>query len=127
MTSESITYDNLFSSDYPKKTKPVTVLSGENLPRGRICGKITASGKYRGCNIGLADGAEVADGVLAGAVDASSADAPGIVYLTGGFNRRQLSVSALPTAADTVTAHEAEMRLRSLFIDDGVSVLGTIV
>ena len=123
--SESFSFDNLFAGDYPKKTKPVTVLSGENVVKGQLMGKITASGKYRACNTGLSDGAEVCDGVMTADVDASAADAPGIVYLTGDFNRNGLTIAQSPSA-DTIAGHEAEMRLRSLFVSDSVSVLGTI-
>ncbi len=118
--------DNLLAGDFPLKTKPVTVLSGETVVRGQVMGKVTSGGKFRGCNVGLSDGAEVAEAVLAEDVDASLADAPGIVYLTGSFNTRQMSVATSPTGSDTVTAHEAELRLRSIFINGSVSVLGTI-
>lgn len=128
MTTEQGTsnFDNLLAGDFPLKTKPVTILSGENVVRGQVMGKQTSGGKFRGCNVGLSDGAEVAEAVLAEDVDASLADAPGIVYLTGEFNVRQMSVASAPTGSDTVEAHEAEMRMRSIFIDDSVSVLGTI-
>lgn len=120
--SETYTHDNLLAGDFPLKTLPVTVLSGESVPRGRVMGKVTASGKYRSCNDALSDGAEVAEAVMAEAVDASSGDAPGIVYLTGDFNERQLTFGG----DDTVSDHYSEMRLRSLFVSGSASVLGTI-
>ena len=118
----SFTHDNLLAGDFPLTTMPVTVLSGESVPRGRVMGKVTASGKYRSCNDALSDGAEVAEAVMAEAVDASAADAPGIVYLTGDFNSNSLSFGG----DDVVADHYAEMRLRSMFIHGSASVLGTI-
>ena len=117
--------DNLYTGNFPLKTKPVTVLSGENVVRGQVMGKVTASGKFRACNVGLSDGAEVAEAIMAGDVDASLADVPGITYLTGSFSSNGMTIAQTPSA-DTLAGHDAEMRLRSLFVEGQVSVLGTI-
>ncbi len=117
--------DNLISGDFPRVTLPVTILSGEDLTRGTVLGKITSGGKYKACNSGHTDGAEVAECVLAGDVDATLGDTPGIAYLTGSFTQGAMAVGALPSV-DTVAAHINEMRLRSLFQTGGVSELGTI-
>lgn len=61
-----------------------TVLSGQNLVAGAVVGKVTASGKYVAFdNAGTDDGRRVAAGVLVSAVDASSADATGLVMVRG--------------------------------------------
>lgn len=119
------TEDNLLSGDFPRVTAPVTVLSGQNVVRGQVMGKITASGKYRACNSGLTDGAEVAEAVMAADVDASLSDLPGIVYLTGEFNSNAMTVAALPSV-DTLSMHVTALRLRGIFTQGQVSVLGTI-
>lgn len=124
--SETFTYDNLFAGDHEKKTKPVTVLSGQSVVKGQLMGRITASGKYRACNSGLVDGAQVCDAIMAFDVDASAADAPGIVYLTGDFNRNALTIATSPAAGDTVAAHEQEARERGIFFSGQVNVLGGI-
>lgn len=124
--SENFNFDNLFSGDYPKKTEPVTILSGQSVVRGQIMGRITASGKYRACNSGLVDGAQICDGIMADAVDASAADTPGIVYLTGEFNANKLTLVKTPTAGDTIAGHKQEARLRGIFFTGFVSVSGSI-
>lgn len=68
---------------------PVTIKSGLDLAKGTVLGRITASGLYGAYNDGNNDGTEVASGVLAYAVDSSSAglnrdvDAP--MYIKGAF------------------------------------------
>ena len=57
----------------------VTVVLGQTLNAGDVVGKITASGKYAIYDDGAADGSEAAAGVLYAAVDASAADAAGVI------------------------------------------------
>jgi len=57
----------------------VTVASGQTLKAGHVVGKITASGKIAEHNPAASDGTEAVYGVLVGAVDASAADAAGVV------------------------------------------------
>jgi len=57
----------------------ITVVSGQNLAAGAVVGKITATGKYAAYNDGAADGTETAAGILFDAVDASAADAEGVI------------------------------------------------
>ena len=121
----SFSHDNLFAGDFPKKTAPVTILTGNNLVKGTLLGKITASGKYVACNSGLSNGAEVPEAVLAGDVDASGGDVPGIGYLTGDFNSNAMTVAVLPSI-DTLSVHTSALRNKSIFITNPVSVLGTI-
>lgn len=62
-----------------RSLEQVVVVSGQNLPANAVVGKVTASGKYAVYANGASDGTEVAAGVLVAAVDASSADAPGVI------------------------------------------------
>ena len=57
----------------------VTVVSGQDLAAGDVVGIVTASGKYAIYNNGAADGTETAAGILFEAVDASAADAAGVI------------------------------------------------
>lgn len=57
----------------------VVIASGENLAAGAVVGKITASGKYVAYNDAGVAGEEVAAGILYEAVDASAADANGVI------------------------------------------------
>jgi hypothetical protein len=57
------------------------VLSGENLEPGAVLGKVTVSGKYKELDPAAVDGSEAAAAILYDAVDASAADAEGVVIL----------------------------------------------
>jgi Bacteriophage lambda head decoration protein D len=59
----------------------VTVLSGETLEAGAVLGKVTASGKYKALDPAAVDGSEAAAGILYDTVDASAADAEGVVVV----------------------------------------------
>ena len=61
----------------------VTLLAGMPYPVGSVLGKITASGKYTLSPATGADGSQVATAVLLYAVDATLADATGIVLVRG--------------------------------------------
>jgi hypothetical protein len=61
----------------------VTLLAGTNYPVGAVLGRITASGKYKLSTAGGSDGAQTAAAVLLYAVDASGADAIGVVVVRG--------------------------------------------
>ena len=61
----------------------VTLLAGMPYPVGSVLGRITASGKYTYASAAGADGAETAIAVLLYAVDATLADATGIVVARG--------------------------------------------
>jgi hypothetical protein len=67
--------------NYTRET--VTLLAGTNYPVGAVLGRITASGKYKLATSGGSDGAQTAAAVLLYAVDASGADAIGIVVVRG--------------------------------------------
>ncbi|MBZ0130597.1 MAG: head decoration protein [Rhodobacteraceae bacterium] len=61
----------------------VTLLLGIPYPVGAVLGRITTSGKYKLATSGGTDGAETAAAVLLYAVDATLADATGIVLVRG--------------------------------------------
>ena len=61
----------------------VTLLAGTNYPVGAVLGRITANGKHKLATSGGSDGAQTAAAVLLYAVDASDADATGIVIARG--------------------------------------------
>ena len=84
-----------------------TVLSGQNLVAGAVVGKVTASGKYVAFdNAGTDDGRRVAAGVLVSAVDASSADATGLVMVRGPaiINKNDLTWASGIDAAEQAVA-----------------------
>ncbi|MEO5367959.1 MAG: head decoration protein [Magnetococcus sp. WYHC-3] len=57
----------------------VTVASGQNLVLGAVVGLKTADGKVHALDPAATDGTETAAGVLLQAVDATGADAPGLM------------------------------------------------
>jgi hypothetical protein len=65
--------NNLYSRDQ------VTVVAGQSLKTGTVVGKITASGKVTQLAPGANNGSENAAGVLLADVDASAAEAPGVI------------------------------------------------
>jgi hypothetical protein len=67
--------------NYTRET--VTLLTGTAYPIGAVLGRITASGKYAFSPDTGADGSETAAAVLLYAVDATAADAVGIVLVRG--------------------------------------------
>jgi hypothetical protein len=68
----------------PNYTREViTLLQGMPYPVGSVLGQITASGKYALSPDTGADGSETAAAVLLYAVDATAADAVGIVLVRG--------------------------------------------
>jgi hypothetical protein len=68
--------------DYTRET--VTIASGAGkLAPGTVLGKITTGGKYTVLTPGASNGSQTAAGILWAGVDASAADAPGVVLLRG--------------------------------------------
>jgi hypothetical protein len=67
--------------NYTRET--VTLLAGTNYPVGAVLGRITASGKMKLSTAAGSDGAQNAAAVLLYDVDATAADATGIVVLRG--------------------------------------------
>jgi len=93
---------SLIAGDFPRVTRKVTIASGAGLlVAGTLLGRITASKKFVTSASASSDGSQTPNAVLAGAVDATAADAEAIVYLTGEFNAGQLILGTGHTA-DTV-------------------------
>jgi hypothetical protein len=83
----------------------ITVLSGQNLQAAAVLGKVTASGKYKVLAPAAVDGSEVAAGILYDAVDASAADAEGVVIIRlAEVNAAELVWPAGITAGQKTTA-----------------------
>ena len=96
--------------DYTRET--VTIASGAGkLEPGTVLGKITTGGKYTVLAPAATNGSQNAAGILWAGVDASAADAPGVVVLRGPaiVNRHELvwpdgATGAQITAATTALA-----------------------
>ena len=79
--------------------RPVTIVSGQNLPRGAVIGKVTTGGKYQLSLSAAADGSQAPDLILAEDCDASAADAKALAYSRGDFNANSLTLGAGHTVA----------------------------
>ena len=115
------TYDNLLAEG-PYVTQPEIILSGQNVVRGSVMGRVTASGKLKIVDSGNSDGSESPWSVMAEDVDASAADVEGITYHTGSFNKEALAFGSI----DTFSTHMVAMRQLNMHGVGSASVLGTI-
>jgi len=95
--------------DYCRET--VTLLAGTNYPLGAVLGKITASGKYKLSPDTGTDGAEVAVAVLIEAVDATAADAVGLIVARGPVivSKAQLNFDATVGTAAKIATKEGQL------------------
>ena len=94
--------------DYTRET--VTIASGAGkLEPGTVLGRITTGGKYTSFAPGASNGSQNASGILWDSVDASAADAPGVVLLRGPAiaNRHDLVWPDGATEAQITTATTA--------------------
>jgi len=98
LSTDSYNPDRLIAGDNAV-SQGVTILSGQNLSRGAVVGRITASGKYILSLAAASDGSEVPRAIIAVDINATSGDKPGQVYVQGEFNERSLIFGTGHTAA----------------------------
>jgi hypothetical protein len=100
----------------------VTLLQGMPYPVGSVLGQITASGKYKLATATGSDGAQTATAVLLYAVDATLADATGIVVVRGPsiVSRAGLAYDATVDDGTKITAKIAQLAAVGIIARDGV-------
>lgn len=100
----------------------VTLLAGMPYPVGAVLGRITASGKYKLATSGGTDGAQTASAVLLYAVDATLADAVGIVVARGPaiVSRAGLAYDATVDDAAKITTKIGQLSAAGIVARDGV-------
>jgi len=103
-TVGTYTEDNLIAGDFPLKAGVITLITGQNLSRGALLGKITASGKYTLSLSASSDGSETPVSVLADDTDATSADIETTAYFKGEFNHNDMTFGTGHTYASTKDA-----------------------
>lgn len=114
-SSASNAYDRLIAGNADDLIgRKVTVISGQNLMRGALLGKITASGKYTLSASGASDGSQAPDAVLVDDCDASAGDAEALVYVRGDFNATAISYGTGHTAASVRDG----LRSKGIFLID---------
>jgi len=80
-TDKQRTGEHLVSEvDINLSRKTITLLTGQVYKPGSVLGKVTASDKYTLHDPAGVDGTETAVGVLYAEVDATAADAPGVMH-----------------------------------------------
>jgi hypothetical protein len=109
----SPTPDKLYAGDtMPRVQETVVLISGQNLLRGALLGKITASSKYTLSLSAAADGSQTPEAILVDDCNASAADARCSVYLTGEFNPAAMTFGAGHTSASVA----AGLRNKGIFL-----------
>ena len=106
----------------PNYTREViTLLAGMPYPVGAVLGRITASGKYKLATSGGTDGAQTATAVLLYAVDATLADATGIVVARGPaiVSRAALAYDATVDDAAKITTKLGQLAAVGIVARDG--------
>jgi len=97
----------------------ITLLSGTAYPVGAVLGRITVNGKYTLASDGGADGAEIAAAVLLYPVDATLADAVGIVVTRGpAIVSRALAYDATVDDAAKITTKITELAALGIIARD---------
>ena len=107
----------------PNYTREViTLLIGMPYPVGAVLGKITASGKYTLSPATGADGSQVASAVLLYDVDATLADATGIVVTRGPsiVSRAALAYDASVDDGAKITTKLGQLAAVGIIARDGV-------
>ena len=100
----------------------VTLLAGMPYPVGAVLGRITASGKHKLATSGGTDGAQTATAVLLYAVDATLADAVGIVVARGPaiVSRAALAYDGTVDDAAKITTKIGQLAAAGIVARDGV-------
>lgn len=76
----------------------IVVVSGQNLTKGTLLGKITASGKYKKLDTTAVDGSQTLVGILGIDCNASGGDEKAYMYVHGEFNKAELNSTQAVTA-----------------------------
>lgn len=95
--------DNLIASNTPPvATQDGTLITGQNLVRGAVLGRITASNKLTLAADAAVDGSETPVGILVHDIDATAADKACQIYVGGCFNNSKLTWDASFTALEQI-------------------------
>jgi hypothetical protein len=82
----------------------VTIAAGQNVARGAVLGKVTASGKYVLSASAANDGSQAPDLILAETCDATAGDRTAMAYSRGDFNAGRVTLGAGHTVASVIEA-----------------------
>ena len=114
----SLTYDNLFAGSAADVVADIgTLASGQNVNRGAVLGKITVGGKLVIADSSKSDGSQTIYAIAADAVNATTADQPVPIYLTGEFNQAALTFGG----SDTFVKHKDTAKAIGIFFKTNVT------
>lgn len=112
-TLDTFERDNLFAGGVqPVVTDAITLASGSSYVRGTVLGIVTASGLATLVDSTATDGSETPYAILQEDVDATDADKPAAIYLTGEFNEAALTFGG----TDTADIHRVKLREMGIFL-----------
>lgn len=95
------TEDNLIANHTPPiATNSGILIAGQNLVRGAVLGRITASNKLTLAADAAIDGSEIPIGILVHPIDATAADKACQIYVGGCFHNNELTWDASFTALE---------------------------
>lgn len=100
--------DALIAGEFPRVEMPVVISSGQNLVRGAVVGRITATGEYILSASAAVDGSQTPVGILVQDTDATAADKDASIYRTGIFNPAALTLGAGHTISSIRDGLEAK-------------------
>lgn len=115
---DSRTYDDLIVPGSRTLTWDETIAISQDLTRGTILGKITASGHLKACDQDAGDGSETAYAILAEDVDTTSAAVVRPVYVRGDFNKNHCTL--LNESNTDIDISARELRAVGIFLVDSV-------
>jgi hypothetical protein len=95
----------------------ITIISGQNLTRGTVIGKVTASGKYKVSLAADTIGSETPDLILAEDCDASGGDKSAIAYSRGDFNAQKLTIGT----GHTIASIKEGLRVKNIILINSVA------
>lgn len=98
VTTETQAADNLLAGGHEPIEIPITLVSGQNLVRGTVLGRITDGGKYTAYVSTAEDGSQVPRAILGKDTNATSADQKTWAYVHGVFNSAALTGSSAAAA-----------------------------
>lgn len=114
--AETFSPDDLIAGETQLITNSIILITGQNLTRGAVLGKISASGKYNLSLSAAGDGSEVPVSILGQDTDATAADVVTFSYIKGEFNDNAITVGT----AHTVATILAGLRSLGIFLKSPV-------
>lgn len=99
-------------------SEPIVLSSGQNLKRGALLGKITATGEYVLSLAASTDGSEVPSAVLVEDTDATAADAATVAYTRGDF----IAQGVILGTGHTIASVKPGLRDQGIFLMDQLPV-----